>query len=78
MKESLGSWTGGEQLGGCGPGALTKERHGVGIAPESPNVSVHPAESHGDVLESVVTRRDVVSGAEETCGVYTNTIYIIP
>lgn len=69
MKKTLGGTTRGQQLGSGGSGALSKKRHGVGIAPKSLDVSVHPAESHRDVLESVVTGRDVVSGAEETCSV---------
>ena len=66
MKESLGSLAGRQQLSSRGPWAVSGEGDRVGVAAESRDIVLHPGERRDDILEAVVTGRDVVSGAEET------------
>jgi hypothetical protein len=73
MEKRLGPFLGrvgsrGEDLGGDGPGVVADERNGLGVSSEGPDVVTDPGERQRDVLETVVAGRDVVSGAEETCG----------
>lgn len=48
-------------------GTLSHQSHRVRITTESLDIVVDPSERHCHVLETIVTGRDGVSGAEETC-----------